>query len=141
MNLSSCIDLNLVIGSGFHSFLHSICHNQIDFANFNLKICYPSPYSRQICNFKEGETVLNRKALKNLNWGRAFLNTIVNKKFCIFNKSVLNVLSNFIPHKTILHDDKDSPWLTLWLILFYRLKIKFSKITERTKPIFNWLIN
>ena len=29
---------------------------------------------------------------------------------CISNKSILNVLSNFIPHETILCDDKNSPW-------------------------------
>ena len=28
----------------------------------------------------------------------------------IFNKTVLNVLSNFIPHEVIVCDDKDPPW-------------------------------
>ena len=28
----------------------------------------------------------------------------------IFNNTVLNILSNFIPHETIVCDDKDSPW-------------------------------
>ena len=28
----------------------------------------------------------------------------------IYNKTVLNVLSNFIPHELIVCDDKDSPW-------------------------------
>ena len=31
--------------------------------------------------------------------------------------------------------------LTLGLSLFYMAKIKFSKIIERTKPIFNYLTN
>ena len=31
--------------------------------------------------------------------------------------------------------------LTLELSLFYKLKIKFSKVIERTKPIVNCLIN
>ena len=29
----------------------------------------------------------------------------------IFNKTVLNILSNFIPHPVIVCDDKDTPWL------------------------------
>ena len=28
----------------------------------------------------------------------------------IFNKTVLNILSNFIPHEVIVCDDKDPPW-------------------------------
>ena len=28
----------------------------------------------------------------------------------IFNKTVLNILSNFIPHEVIVCDDKDLPW-------------------------------
>ena len=33
-------------------------------------------------------------------------------KVCIFNKSVVNVMGNFILHETILCDDKDPPWIT-----------------------------
>ena len=35
-------------------------------------------------------------------WERASSKTDVNEKVFIFNKSVLNVLSNFIVHETIL---------------------------------------
>ena len=132
---------NLVIESGVHSFLHSSCNYQIIFAKFNLKICYPPPYSRQVWHFKEVETDVIRRAVNDFNWERAFSNTNVNQKVCIFNKSVLNVLSNFIPHG-----------LSLGLSLFYRPKIKCSKIIERKKNIkllnklnclqerLNWLI-
>ena len=48
-NSSSCIDLlftsqpNLVMGSGFHSLLHSNCHHQVIYGRFSLKIYYPPP--------------------------------------------------------------------------------------------------
>ena len=99
-NSSSCIDLiftsqpNMVIESGIHSSLHSSCHHQIVFAKFNLKICYPPPYSREVWHFKEAKTNLIRRTLNDFNWERAFSNTNVNEKVCIFNKSVLNALSN-----------------------------------------------
>ena len=32
------------------------------------------------------------------------------KKQLISNNTVLNILSNFIPHETIVCDDKDLPW-------------------------------
>ena len=32
------------------------------------------------------------------------------KKVVIFNKTVLNILCNFISHERIVCDDQDSPW-------------------------------
>ena len=43
-------------------------------------------------------------------WDRAFANKHVEEKVLIFNKTVLNVFSNFIPHEVIVCDDKDPPW-------------------------------
>ena len=77
---------------------------------FVLKICYLPPYSIEIWQFKEADTDLTRKALNDFNWERAFTNTNVTDKICTFNKLFLNVLSNFIPHVSILRDDKDPPW-------------------------------
>ena len=28
----------------------------------------------------------------------------------LFNKTIKNILSNYIPHETIICDDKDPPW-------------------------------
>ena len=42
-------------------------------------------------------------------WDRTFVNTNVNEKVFILNKTVLNMLSNFIPHETLTVDDKDPP--------------------------------
>ena len=41
---------------------------------------------------------------------RAFPNEHVDEKVLIFNKTVLKVFSNFIPHEVIVCDDKDPPW-------------------------------
>ena len=102
-NSSSSIDLictsqpNLVIESGVHSSFHSSCHHQNVFVKFNLKICYQPLYSIQVWHFKEAETDLSRRALNDFNWERTFSNTNVNEKVCIFNKSILSLLSNFFP--------------------------------------------
>ena len=45
-------------------------------------------------------------------WDRAFINTNVSEKVFILNKTVLNILSNFIPHETLTIDDKTPPWFT-----------------------------
>ena len=72
-NSSSCIDLiftskpNMVIETGIHSSLHSSCHRQIVFSKFNLKICYPPPYSREVWHFKDAKADLIRRALNDFN--------------------------------------------------------------------------
>ena len=45
-------------------------------------------------------------------WDRAFVNTNVNEKVFILNKTNLNILSNFIPHETVTVDENNPPWFT-----------------------------
>ena len=113
---SSCIDLiftsqlNLITDSGAHSSLHSNCHHQIIFAKFNLHIVYPPSYLREIWHYREANTRLIRRTIKEFNWERAFSNTNVNEKVDIFDRTILNIPSNFIRHETIVCNDKDPPW-------------------------------
>ena len=113
---SSCIDLifksqpNLITDSGVHPSMHSNCHHQIVFAKFNLHIVYPPPYLREIWHYREANKGLMRRAIKEFNWERAFSNTSVNEKVDIFNRTILNILSNFIPHEIIVCNEKDPPW-------------------------------
>ena len=113
---SSCIDLiftsqpNFITESGVHSPLHSNCHHQIIFAKLNLELVNSSPYAREVWHYKDANTELVRRAVNEFNWQRAFLNTNVNEKVEIFNSTILNILSNFIPHEYVVCDDKDSPW-------------------------------
>ena len=53
---------------------------------------------------------LQREKLKKGLWERAFSNTSVNEKIVIFNNTVLNILSNFIPHKRIVCHEKEPLW-------------------------------
>ena len=43
-------------------------------------------------------------------WDRAFVNTNINKKVFILNKTISNILSTFIPHEILTIHDKDPPW-------------------------------
>ena len=93
----------------------------------------PTPYSREFWHFKEAKTNLIRTELNDFNWERAFSNTNVNEKVCMFNKSVLNVLSNFIPHKTILCDDQDPPWFNSRIKSLLQAKNKVFKNYRNNK--------
>ena len=101
----------MITDSGVHSSLHSNCLHQIVFEKFNLHIVYPPPYLREIWHYREANTRLIRHTIKEFNLERAFLNTNVNEKVDIFNRTILNILSNFIPHETIVYKFKDPPWI------------------------------
>ena len=110
---SSCIDLiftshpNLIIESGVHSSLHSNCHHQMIFAKFNLEVVYLPPYVQEVLHYQDANTELIRRAINEFNCQRVFLNTNVNEKMDIFKSTILNILSNFIPHEVVVCDDKD----------------------------------
>ena len=114
---SSCIDLiftsqpNLVMESGIHSSLHSNCHHQIVFAKFNLSIFYPPPYERTVWYYERANTELMRRAIDQFDWLRALSNVNVDEKVYFFTKTLLNIIQNFIPHETIICDDRDPPWI------------------------------
>ena len=99
----------MIIESGIHPSLHSNCYHQIIFAKFNLEIVYLPPYVREVWHYKDANTELIRRAINEFNWQRAFLNTHVNEKVDIFNSTILNILSNLIPHEFLVYDDKEPP--------------------------------
>ena len=95
------------MSSGIHSSLHQNCHHQIIFAKFNLKVHYPPPYE----HFKKANTGHIKRAINGFPWERSFANLDINDKVYLFNKTIKNILSNFIPHETITFDDRDPPWI------------------------------
>ena len=45
-------------------------------------------------------------------WVMRFTNIDINKKVNLFNKTIKNVILNYIPHETITCDDRDPPWIS-----------------------------
>ena len=125
---ASCIDLiftdqpNLVVDSGTHPSLHSNCHHQITYCKLNLHIQYPPPYQRLVWNFKLADIKAIRRSLELVNWEHLFLNKSVHNQVSIFNKTLINVFTNFIPNKIITCNDKDPPWIND----FIRKKIEWK---------------
>ena len=73
---------------------------------------YPLPYLQEIWHYREANTGFIRYVIKEFNWERIYPNTSIYEKVNIFNKTILNILSNFIPHETIVCDDKN-PWFDI----------------------------
>ena len=131
----------MVVESGVHPSLHPNCHHQIVFAKFNLMISYPPPYSREVWHYREANTDLIRRAISNFNREKAFCNTSVNKKVSIFNETILNILSNYIPNETLICDDRDPPWCNSRIKSLLQDKNKLYKDFRRSNnaQLFNKL--
>ena len=91
--------------------LHPNCHHQIVYAKFDLKIHFPPAYKREIWYYGQGNTELIRRAVHKFNWQRAFSKLNKNETIYFSNKIILNIASNFIPHETVICDDRDPPWV------------------------------
>ena len=49
--------------------------------------------------------------MNEFNWERAFFNLDINEMVFICNTTIKNIMANFIPHETIICDDRDPPWI------------------------------
>ena len=54
---------------------------------------------------------LIKRAINSFDWEKAFSNIDIDKMVSIFNQTIINILCNFIPHETVLFDDRDPPWM------------------------------
>ena len=125
---TSCTDLiftdqsNLVVDSGTHSTLNPKCHHQITYCKLNLNIKYPPPYQRLVWDYKRANVESIKRSIELVNWETLFHNKTVHKQVSIFNETLMNIFSNFIPNKYITFDDRDPPWMND----FVKTKIKFK---------------
>ena len=113
--------------SRVHSSIYSNCHYQIIYAIFNLKIYYPSPYERKIWYYNKANVDLIQQVIREFNWERAFHRKNIIEKVSIFNNTINNALSNFIPYENITCDDKKPPWFNNNIINLINNKSIFYK--------------
>ena len=102
---------NLFMESGIHCLLHSSCNQQIFFAKFNLSILYPPSYERTVLYYDKANTELIRRTIDQFDWLRTLSSVNVDEKVYFFTKALLNIIQNFIPHETIICDERDPPWI------------------------------
>ena len=77
-----------------------------------------------------------RREITDFNMDGAFLNTIVSENVSVFNNTIMNILSRFIPHEAIVCDDKDSPQFDIpTKSLIQEKKDTFKKYRKRNNNI------
>ena len=114
-NWSSRIDVvftsqtNLVMESAVHSPLYENCHHQLVYDKFNLNVWYPPPYEREIWHYQYANIDQIKRAIEKFPWEKSFRNLCINEMVHLFNKTIKNILSNYIPHEKITCDDRGPP--------------------------------
>ena len=99
----------MITDSGVHTSLHSNCHHQTVFAK--LHFVYPPPYLSEIWHYRKTNKrfVPPKTCHQRIYLGKSIFEQ-VNEKVDIFNKTILNILSDLFPHEIIVYNDKDPPW-------------------------------
>ena len=95
---------------GVHHSLYPSCHHQIIYAKFKLKVYYPPPYERKFWYYQNANSNVIKKTITDFSWEIAFENLFVDEKVSLFNKTIKNILSNYITREIITTDNRDSPW-------------------------------
>ena len=52
---------------------------------------------------------LIQRAIEQFSWEKSFRNLTINEMVFVFNKTIKNIFSNFIPSETVTCDDRDPP--------------------------------
>ena len=73
-----------------------------------------------------------------MNWGFLFSNKTVDQRVVIFNQTVMNVSSNFVPNKFATFNDKDPLWMASNIkdkmnylnVLFWAYSLIMKRITR-----------
>ena len=82
------------------------------YVNFNSEIIYPPPYLQEVWHYKHANTKLIGRASSGFDRQSVLWNTNISEEVDIFNSTVLDILRNFVPHKLLVCDNKDTAWFT-----------------------------
>ena len=89
----------MVVNSSVNFFLHANCHHQIALAKIDLKIYYLPQYELEFWYDQEADVILIIWAIHKFSWKRALSNLNIDEQVPLFNRTILNILKNFIPHE------------------------------------------
>ena len=74
-------------------------------------MCYPIHHKRLVWDNKKASTDAINLAIKSFNWKNIFNHKDINSQMEIFNKSIMNIFSNFIPNKMKAIRDSNPSWM------------------------------
>ena len=90
--------------------MDSNCHHQILFSEYNLKIRYPQPDKHVAWEYDKTNKDLIRKAINAFHWDKNPSKRWVNNHTILFNETLMQITSNFIPKKKMILNHSKPPW-------------------------------
>ena len=63
----------------------------------------------KIWHYEKANVEYITRSIDEFSWERCFTNASENNKVHMFNRTIKNIMSNYIPHETIICDDRDPP--------------------------------
>ena len=87
------------------------CHHNIIFGKINIRVLLPPSYVCEVWDYSSANAKNIQKAVLNFDWEKAFGNLSVEKKVSLLNKTLLNILRNYIPNKKIIFNYCQPPWM------------------------------
>ena len=73
-------------------------------------MCYPPLHELEIWHYQRANVDQIQRATEQFSWENSFRNLNISEMLSLFNQTIKNILSNYIPHETITYDDKEPPW-------------------------------
>ena len=77
-----------------------------------MKIFYPPPCKRLVWDYRNANVKAINFAIESFNWEKAFDGKDIHAQVALFNETLLNIFSNFIPNRTKTFTGSDPPWMT-----------------------------
>ena len=68
--------------------------------------------------------------MEDFNWQYAFGSKTINEKVQVFSEVLMNILSNFVPHKLLKFNYKQPPWMNLKISSPLRKRGKLNYFTK-----------
>ena len=133
----SCIDIiltdqpNLVLDSGVRPSLDPAVKHYITFCKLNFKIPPPPKFTRRIFHYGRAQKEALVRALQDFPWADQLRNeSNPTHQVRLLNKTVLNIVANFVPNEEKTFRPSEPPWLTKNIKVWLR---KHNKIYQKYK--------
>ena len=92
-----------------------------------MKIFYLPPYKHLDWDYRNANVEAINSAIKSFNWENTFDGKDIHVQVTLFNESLLNIFTNFIPNRTKTFTDSDPLWMTEDVKNKIKLKNKFYR--------------
>ena len=112
---------------GVDQTIYDKCHHNIIYGALNLNILLPSPYYREVWDYKNTDALCIQRAVSLVNWNDVFSNKTADEKVESLSNILLNTFKNFISNKVVKFNYKYPNWMNPKIISTLRNRSTLTK--------------